>query len=878
MSQADSQEAFSQSQSQSGAAQSSQQRFETADTANPNRSEANLASQIYPFSGLNDEVYTAEGKVRDHWRYLLESIETLGADAFDERQQKALRILRDDGATYNIYNNAKSPNKTWNLDLVPALIASEEWGQIEAGLLERAELFNYILKDIYGPRELIRLGILPPEALFAHRGFLRACNGIQLPGDHELILHAVDLVRTENGEMCVLTDRTQSPSGAGYALENRTVMSRVLPSLFRDSHVHRLAAFFQKLRYKLNTLSPNQNQPRVVVLTPGTHNETYFEHAYMANYLGFHLVQSGDLVVRNGYVWMKSLDGLSRVDVIFRRVDDWFCDPVELKGDSQLGIAGLLEVVRTGRVVIANPLGSGVLENPILLRYLPQISKHFLGREPRLKSVETYWCGNKEDMAYVEANFDNLVIKPIFRTAESRSIFVGELDEDARSKLLEDVRRDHLQYVAQPVLNTTHTPTSTDSGIAPRPAILRSFSVATDTSYAVMPGGLTRVGNAEKALVISNQTGSQSKDTWVMASEPERVLTASDSDDESPVRETDLISLPSRVVENLFWMGRYAERAEASLRLLRTVFLMLNGEEPVSDVSKRILLCAVTEVTATRPGFNKASDEMIRAPEQELLMIVKDARRLGSVRSNLNAMIYCADESKELLSSDTLRVINDVRDALQDLDRNLSIDGSAPEEALDPLVSTLMALSGLAQESMVRDFGWRFMEIGRRLERAHLTATLIEQLLVPEVSESDQTQLIEALLLSLESLISYRRRYRARMGVQSSLDLILMDTSNPRSLLYQILLLSEHVCALPKSSEARHELSPKERALLECETAIKLSLLTELSSREDGERVKLKKLLKHNTQQLETLSNMISDAYFDHREISQQLVRSWESN
>ena len=833
-----------------------------------------------PDLNLCNDIFDDQGEIKPHWTYLLETIKTMGPTAFADRQDKALRILRDDGATYNIYSDKASPNRTWSLDLVPSLISSEQWATIEAGLLERSELFNLILRDLYGPRDLIRQNVIPPEALFCHKGYLRACHGMVVPGEHDLIFHAVDMMRDCHGEVRVLTDRTQSPSGAGYALENRTVMSRVMPSLFRDSQVHRLAAFFQRIRTKLYSLSPNQDQPRVVVLTPGSHNETYFEHAYMANYLGLHLVQSGDLVVRNGYVWMKALDGLSRVDVILRRIDDAFCDPVELRGDSQLGIAGILEVIRAGRVVMANPLGSGILENPIFLKYLPQIAKTLLGRELRLKSVDNYWCGDKDDLDYVLDNIESLVIKPVFRAAGARSAYMGEQGEQDKSALTERIKANPMQYVAQPVLDTAHIPTFANSRLEPRPAILRSFSVASDSSYSIMPGGLTRVGLEPASFIISNQAGSQSKDTWVIASEPERSAVLANDTDDTPAKEADLISLPSRVVENLFWMGRYAERAESSLRLLRTVFLLLNGEEPISDICKRILLEAVTDVTATHPGFINANDELINRCDEELLLIVKDINRLGSVRSNLNAMIGCADESKELLSSDTMRVINDIRDAISELDVALSGGmAAAPEEALDPLVSALMALSGLAQESMVRDFGWRFMEIGRRLERGILTTKILDNLLVTEVTESDQTLLVEALLSSLESLISYRRRYRARMGIQSSLDLVMMDTSNPRSLLYQIEQLGTHIAALPKSIESRHELTPKERAILECETLIKLSLLKDLNTRIDGKRQRLAHNLNRINELLGSLSNFISDTYFDHRESSQQLVRnSWESN
>ena len=532
-------------------------------------------------------------------------------------------------------------------------------------------------------------------------------------------------------------------------------------------------------------------------------------------------------------------------------------------------------MARSGRVIIANPLGSGILENPIFLRYLPNIAKSILGRELRLPSVQTYWCGEKHDLAYVMDNLRSLVIKPISRHTHIRSLFAGSLSKKELEELKLRIKADPVQYVAQPSLVASHIPTFNDGQLEPRPAILRSFAVGCESSYSIMPGGLTRVGNSPNSFVISNQAGSKSKDTWVIASEPERTSAAESSADDTPFKEADLISLPSRVVENLFWMGRYAERAEASLRVLRSVFILLNGEQPISPTCKRILLETVTEITATHPGFIEANEQLIEQPEKELLEVVRNANRLGSVRSNLNAMINCADESKELLSSDTIRVINDTRDALSELDSGLSVGlVSAPEEALDPLVSALMSLSGLAQESMVRDFGWRFMELGRRLERALLTTTLIENILITEVNESDQAILIEAMLWSLESLISYRRRYRARMGVQSSLDLVVMDTSNPRSLLFQIEQLSDHIDALPKTNESRHQLTAKERAIIECETLIKLSVLTELSTRENGKRVQLEDCLSRTKKLLWGLSEFISDGYFDHRENSQQLVRS----
>lgn len=827
-----------------------------------------------------DAACASDGSVKPEWNYLLDSLNDMGSAVLTERQLKARRILRDDGATYNIYEGDGNPGGSWELDPVPYVIGSEDWAGIEAGLLERSELFNLVLRDIYGARTLLRHGALPPEALFSHGGFLRACQGIQLPGEHELIVHAVDMVRRDDGSMCALSDRTQAPSGAGYVLENRTVMSRVFPSLFRDSHVHRIASFYQRLRLKLISLSPSDDAPLIALLTPGYQNETYFEHSYLANYLGLPLVQSNDLVVRNGFVWMKSLDGLKKVDVLLRRVDDTFCDPAELRSDSRLGVPGLLEVVRSGGVVIANPLGSGVLENPILLKYLPEISKCLLGREPRMASVKTYWCGDDDDLKYVTANIGQLIIKPAYRGSGISSVWGGDLTGEQQQKLLATLHKQRYHYVAQERLEKSHIPAFADKQLAPRPSLLRTYSVATDTSYAVLPGGLTRIGNSVDGRVISMQSGSPSKDTWITATEPERTLELDTSlDIASGTLDTPLVSLPSRVVENLYWMGRYAERAEASLRYLRTVFMLLNGEDPVSPAARKIMLQTVSQLTTTLPGFVAASDQMLANPDEELLRVIKDGGRAGSIKSTLRAMLSSADESKELLSTDTMRVINDLRDALDELDLTLE-DGltSAPDEALDPLVTALAALSGLMQESMIRGVGWRFMELGKRIERALQIINTIRNLMTPQTTESDQSTLLTALLISMEVLITYRRRGRERRGIELGLELVMLDGSNPRSLLFQLERLQQQLDELPGAEESGSELEEEERALLEAMTSLKLSRLPQLLQTTSASREDMDRLLEQLGKLLKEFSQFISDKYFDHRADPQQLVTTFRGN
>ena len=828
-------------------------------------------------AGLLDDVHAGDGGVKPQWQYLLNSLRDLGPQALQERDQKIRRILRDDGASYNLYGQDETGGAAWELDTVPYIIGSEDWARIESGLQERAELLNLILRDFYGARTLLRQGVLPAEALYCHGGFLRPCQGMQLPGEHELILHAADMVRLADGSMCVLSDRTQAPSGAGYVLENRTVMSRVFPSLYRDSHVHRLASYFQRLRLKLSSLSPSDEVPCIVLLTPGGNNEARFEHAYLANYLGLPLVQSGDLLVRNGFLWMKSLDGLTRVDVVLRQVDDQSCDPVELRSDSRLGVPGLLEVARTGRVMIANPLGSGVLENPILLKYLPAIGKALLGREPRLRSVRTYWCADDADLQFVSDNMQQLIIKPVYRGSGLTSVWGGDLSAEQRAQLLANIHRKPHQFVAQERLHKTHIPTFANGVLEPRPAILRTYTVASETSYLVLPGGMTRIGAQPGEGVISMQSGSPSKDTWVTASEPERDIDLEQAPDIQRHEDySALISLPSRVVENLYWMGRYGERAEAALRYLRTVFVMLNSEQPISAEARKILLQAITQITATQPGFMEASDALFAKPDEELLLVIKDANRLGSIKSTLNSMLNSADESKELLSTDTLRVINDLHDELDGLDYTMA-GGlvSAPEEALDPLVTALVALSGLMQESMVRGVGWRFMELGKRVERAQQIITTLRSLMVPVAGEADQSTLLNTLLVSMEVLITYRRRHRNRTGLELGLELVMLDPTNPRSLLFQLEALQRHIVKLPRADKTRGELEEEERALLEAVTTLRLSRLPQLLATDTHSREELDRLLQQLDQLLQDFNSLVSDKHFDHRVDAQQLVTTY---
>ncbi|MEO0443052.1 MAG: circularly permuted type 2 ATP-grasp protein [Pseudomonadota bacterium] len=827
--------------------------------------------------GAYDEALSETGDIREHWRFLLGSIAGLGTEDIRQRQVKMQRILRDDGATYKPYSDQQ---RSWQIDPIPMLLDTSTWQSIEIGLLQRTELFNRLLKDIYGPQELIHQGVIPPEAIFSHPGFLRPCFGMKMPDQQSLILHAVDMVRTAGNSVCIISDHTQSPSGAGYALENRTVMTRVFPNLFRDSQVRRLAMFFQSLRHKLNSLAPAGELPNIVVLTPGSRSESYFEHAYLANYLGYSLVQGRDLTVRNGHVWTKSLSGLSQVDIILRRVDDFYCDPAELKSDSYLGVPGLLEVVRSGKVIVANPLGSGILENPVLLKYLPAISQSLLGHDLQLPSAKTWWAHDPLDREYIVDNLQQLIIKPVFKRPGQNSVLGSELSASEIEQVREDIKAQPLHYVAQEFIKPACSPCWEQSSLTPRPSILRSFIVAGDKDYTVMPGGLTLVGRQKEDKLINNQLSALSKDLWVLAPEPEKHTSLwSDNSGHTAISEEQQQNLPSRVIENMFWLGRYAVRAEYSLRLLRTVFLQLNNTHHLTEESYHTILLAVTRVTETFPGFSATDSLLFKNPEAELLSIIIDPDRRGSIVSSLNEMLVCAEEVKVLLSADTQRVINDIRDNVSLLQSSIRTDfASAPEEALDPLVTSLLALSGLLHESMIRGYGWRFIEIGRHLERGYQTMSLIRALLVPILQEHDEDIVLETVLLTLETLITYRRRYRARTAVINGLELTLLDDTNPRSLHALVNGLKSHTDHLPQ--RYKNSLLTKERRLvLELLSKIQLAEPQSLCEWEKGEksRHKLDNLMEELQQLLNELATTLSDIYFDHMEEHYQLTQThWE--
>ncbi len=828
-------------------------------------------------SSTYDEMFTVQGEVREHWRYIIDALNTLGARDLEQRRREATRLLREDGATYNVYGDPEGLNRPWGLDPIPMLLSSEEWARIESSLIQRAELLSLILYDIYGPRKLIQKGLLPPEVVYAHWGFLRACDTSCLPKPNPLVLYAADLARSADGQIWVLNDRTQAPSGTGYALENRTVISRVFPSLFRESHPHRLASFFLRLRSNLAALAPrDQDSPRVVILTPGPLNETYFEHVYLAHYLGYTLVEGSDLVVREGRVWLRSLERLEPVDVILRRVDDEYCDPLELRPDSRLGVPGLLEMVRQGKVSVVNPVGSSVLENPALMAFLPNIAKYFFGHDLMLPSIATWWCGHTKEMNYVLDKLDQLVVRTIDKTEPAAPKRGNQLSQAALNDLRNQVRAQPYRFIGQEQMTFSTTPVSINGKFEPRRAVVRTYLTASEESFVVMPGGLTRVALNPDDVSVSNQTGAISKDTWVLASEPEkneslwpevkaRLLAAE-------LRE----SLSSRTAENLYWMGRYAERAEQAIRLIRNIYTRTNEYIQTGDRSVKhcldMLLRSFTHLTMTYPGFvGIDSDQRIAQPEEELLDVILNSRRVGTLISMLRSLFNAAYSVRDLVSIDAWRILDDIESELARLENQPPTELAELQYPLGRLITALLALTGLTSESMPRELGWRFLDSGRRIERALLALSLQRSTLVLENPKNIEVLLLESVLASADSLVLYRRRYRNQVRFENVLDLLLHDENNPRSIAYQIKLLKEHIGALPKQS--RRPTTQEARLLLEASTLIELSDTHDFAwiAPSNGLRERLDQALSRLSHLVSEASVGITKTYFTHIQHPHQL-------
>jgi len=792
-------------------------------------SEANESMQAYsPLPGVYDELSDETGISREKYKFILQAYADIGDTEIGNRRRELDRILKESGVTFNIYGSADAEarprERLWSLDLMPLLMESAEFSALERGLLQRAELMNALFKDIYGERRLLFEKIVPPEVVFSAQGYLRSCYGLYQNYERELLYFSTDIARRTNGEFVVLGDRAQAPSGMGYALENRIALSRVFPSLYRDSEVHRVAMFFRTMRKTLASLAKtNGRDPVIVLLTPGPGNETYSEHVFLAGYLGYTLAQATDLTVRGAKLYIKTVEGNQQVDVVFKRTDDFFMDPLELKGDSLLGIPGLVEVVRNGNVAVANPLGAAVLENRTLAAYASELVKFYFGEELILPNAETFYLGDAAHLKKAMQNLSQYIIKPAGRAQVSRHLYPGRMTMNELADLKILLAEKGHEYIAQEIVPGSSVPVFDSSlQLIPSKCVIRTFQIATESGYQVMPGGLARVSTRTDELIVTNQSGAGSKDIWILASEPQKEVSLLVRDKtEQRISRRASGGVPSRIADNIFWMARYAERAENLSRYLRNTIAKITQTEDFSDFGQtQKLLKMLTHITGEYPGFiGDDSAEHLQRPEKELTRLIFDKNAGGSVRSAVLALVRTSENLRDNLSDDMRRVILGLS-----TDTITTENYSRQHAHLFDVIIHLSAVSGLSQESMSREVGWHFLELGRRLERATFAIRVLKAYLA--TSELGDKYIIENLLNINDIRITYTRRYRHKIQIDSVLDILLFDESNPRSVGFQLARIRDMVVMLPARRE--HEGPKAEKISLKLYTAYKTADLKDL--------------------------------------------------
>ncbi len=727
---------------------------------------------------------------REHWVELMESLRRLGAEELEHRYARAGRRIRENGMTYNVYGDPQGANRPWGIDLVPLLISAQEWQLIEAGVTQRAKLLNLLLADLYGPQELLKQGHFPAPLLYGNPQFLRPLVGVAIPEHSYLHMLAVDLARSPDGQWWILADRTQAPSGSGYALENRTIVSDLLPELYRSSNVLRVAPFFRAQRDTLYRLAGCDN-PRVVLLTPGPHNETYFEHSYLAKYLDFTLVEGADLTVRERRVYLKTVSGLEQVDVILRRVDDDFCDPLELRGDSLLGVAGLVDAIVAGTVRVANALGSGLIESAAIMPFLPGLARRLLGQDLTLPSVATWWCGQDSALDWVLQHLESVVIKPAFPAIGMEPVFGSELPPSAKAKLIEQVRERPQEYVAQEQVALSKAPVWENGILSSRSMVLRTYVLNTGTGWMTFPGGLVRVAEANGS-VVSMQRGGHSKDAWVLWDGPIDTFSMLRPPDELVQLRRIPRVVPSSVADNTFWLGRYVERAEGIARILRSMVSRVHHAEE-GKLGNLLRLHSCLGLWRSTLPKSKRNPATFAALKNEVLSMLTNAKRTSSLTSTLNEVARIGGKVRERLSADMMLLISQLRISVREGNGKELQDFAA---ILTDCLELLSAFSGMERENINRGSGWLFLSIGRRLERAIGLTRLLRA--VAASVELEDTYFLECALEVADSSMTYRTRYYTTLQPLAVLDVLMADDTNPRSLDFQLAHLVELYEKLPR--------------------------------------------------------------------------------
>ena len=766
--------------------------------------------------GIPDEYIGQDGAPRAAWTRFFDAFAAMSPADIERRFASADRHLREAGVSYRA--PGETADRLWPLSHLPLIIDEADWQQLTTGIAQRAQLLEMVLRDLYGEGRLVTDGAVPAAAIAGSNEYLRAVCGVKPPGGRYLHLYAADVGRGPDGRWWVLGDRTQAPSGAGYALENRLVLSRAFSNLYKSMNVERVAPFFEAFRDSLRA-SADRDEPRIGLLTPGAFSETYFEHATLARYLGFLLVEGDDLAVSGDRIHIRTVAGLKRLDVLLRRVDSNFLDPLELDAASHLGVPGLIDVLRKDGVVVANMPGSGVLEARALLGFLPSLSRRLLGENLQMPHIATWWCGQKSAREEVLSRLDDFAIEGAYsRTVPGfpghGPVLASELSPAERERLRAAISDRGIDYVGQELVRLSTTPVWENGRITPRPFVLRVFAAATPQGWTILPGGFCRIAEQPDARAVSMGDGARAADVWVVSDKAVSTSTLLPAAETVRIRRIAGV-VPSRAADNLFWLGRYLERAEATLRLIRT--LGSPSRDPAKGTStgastalhsveriQRLLVTWGATSQATRANPAKVISEALQSPD-----------KFGSALSLVRSAQRTATSLRERLSPDAWQVITEMVERLA-----LQVDDDdAVVSAAELTLQELASIAGLAQENMNRAAGWRFLDMGRRVERAVNTARFARQFAYDEAGDED----LDVLLTLVDCQITYRSRYLVGPSLAPVRDLAVLDPYNPRSVAFQVAVLNEHIASIP---------SLKEHGLIEQPQRLAVALQAKLTTSE----------------------------------------------
>ena len=817
--------------------------------------------------GRYDEMLDRTGAVRPHWQRLTAALGAMSPQEYRHRRDSATRMVRENGVTYNVYDEASGLAREWQLDIAPFVLSADDWTAIEAAVTQRARLADAVLRDVYGEQRLLRDDIIPAHIVFGHPQYLRALQGVRPNAGVHVHLYSVDLARTSDGSWTVLASRADAPTGLGYALENRIVVSQTFPELFGELGVQRLASFFRHFREAVVGLAGGSGG-HAVLLTPGPYNEAYFEHAYLARYLGLELVEGDDLSVRDGHVYLRTLGGLARVSVIFRRLDSDFTDPLELRADSALGIPGLVDVIRAGNVVVANALGGGVVESPALDAYLPNVARALFGEDLRVPDISTVWCGT----AWGRTEGLSRIRRGIIRNAfDASPLFsrgsTARLGSDLGAAELDgfagELERRGAAVVVHDVVPPGVAPTFDQGSFASRPMSLRVFAAWTPSGYIVMPGGLARIAADESTRALSMQSGAASKDVWALTRGPVDTFSLlRPPSDRVEIRRSGN-EAPSRAMDNLFWLARYAERTENLIRVVRAVVLRLAGDTGsiatmnALELAQRLLvpLELVSEEAIDEAG---GGDDARLRDEVSDVIFGKEPTGLQHLLRRVGRTAWAA---RDRLSLDTWRAIY----ALTTFDRRDepagAFDGAGARAYLDMLVRLCAALSGLAAENMTRGNDWLFFDLGRRIERTLSMCALLRATLATTGERGSAA--IQVALEIADSSMTYAYRYRNAFQAAPAVDLLLLDASNPRAVAYQANAIVDHTLDLPMITGVQQ----RNRARLlagRLYTTVAAADAYALARADDEQRTLLIALLDEVEETVSGTADAVGDAYLQH--------------